>query len=67
MPKKSTNLPPVDSRAYRTAAGTIAKGVTVVAAGEGENLRAMTAIAVNCFETEASRNAVCGVIGNAGT
>ena len=59
MPDESTIIPPVDSRAYRTAAGTIAKGVTVVAAGEGDNLRAMTASAVNSVSLEPMLNLVC--------
>lgn len=59
MPKKTTTPPPVDSRAYRTAAGTIAKGVTVVAAGEGDGLRAMTASAVNSVSLEPMLNLVC--------
>ena len=58
MPEK-TITPPVDSRAYRAAAGTIAKGVTVVAAGEGEELRAMTASAVNSVSLEPMLNLVC--------
>ena len=57
MSKEST--PPVDSRAYRAAAGTIAKGVTIVAAGEGEDLRAMTASAVNSVSLEPMLNLVC--------
>ena len=56
---EETATPPVDSRAYRTAAGTIAKGVTVVAAGEGENLRAMTVSAVNSLSLEPMLNLVC--------
>ena len=58
MPEK-TITPPVDSRAYRAAAGTIAKGVTVVAAGAGEELRAMTASAVNSVSLEPMLNLVC--------
>lgn len=60
MPNKQTDTnPPVDSRAYRKVAGTIAKGVTVIAAGEGENLRAMTASAVTSVSLEPMLNLFC--------
>ena len=56
---EKTTTPPLDPRAYRTAAGTLAKGVTVVAAGEGDSLRAMTASAVNSVSLEPMLNLVC--------
>jgi flavin reductase (DIM6/NTAB) family NADH-FMN oxidoreductase RutF len=42
----------LDSRAYRKAMGLFATGVTVVASGIGENLRAMTANAVTSLSLE---------------
>lgn len=61
MAKEPPNITqtPVDSRAYRKVAGTIAKGVTVVAAGEGEHLRAMTASAVTSVSLEPMLNLFC--------
>lgn len=59
MPQESTTVPPVDSRAYRHAAGTIAKGVTVIAAGEGDDMRAMTASAVTSVSLDPMLNLFC--------
>jgi len=43
---------PVDPRAYRAAMGVLPKGVTVIAAGAGADVHAMTASAVNSLSLE---------------
>ncbi len=50
---------PVDPRAYRNAMGTIAKGITILATGRGEELRAMTASAVNSLSLDPLLVLVC--------
>jgi flavin reductase (DIM6/NTAB) family NADH-FMN oxidoreductase RutF len=57
--RETSNLPPLDSLAYRHTIGLFATGVTVVASGEGDGLRAMTANAVTSLSLDPMLLIVC--------
>lgn len=57
--EKEKFLPPVDPQMYRRAAGAIAKGVTIIASGQGKDMRAMTASAVISVSLKPLLNLFC--------
>lgn len=57
--QKTVFSPTLDTHAYRRTIGLFATGVTVIASGEGEQLRAMTANAVSSLSLDPMLLLVC--------